>query len=863
MAMTPSTSRSRWLSALTVIATGACVGGWEYASLAHWPDNYFLPRHDGAEWILARRPATRFAHPRLPMTTIFRQRFTVEGEPGSVTLVLRAFREATVVFNGKEVVGAPFHASNWKDPIALDLTPLARRGVNTIAIAVTNHDAPPALWAEVKGARERTSSDETWSASLAGGAEQAAILASRDANDAVAATQPEDADWQNQPDYRLSQSIGPRRVARERGWLLVLFLALTVAVSLFLIKSPARTVSIWRLNLPFADAAVFLGLAFVWIGMFLNNLVCVSPALGYDATGHLEYIEAIQKTWRLPLAHEGWEMYQPPLYYLVSAILLSLTLLSPLHAAGVAALRFLGLALGLGTLAAVAASLSTVFPERRIARWMGLVFAGALPAWIYTCQYPTNEVMAAALSAVAMAWAIRLADDPAPLARSFACLGLILGLAMLSKATALLVAVAIIGSLAGQSLYRSPWDVKAWRDRIILPACVFLLTCGWHYARVYFTYGYTWAANIHVHLPSWQDPGLRMAEDFLRFGAILDRSFDVPFRSFWDSLHGSLWGDAGFGGSGSAYFRPPWNYDLMALGFWLALVPSIVLAVGLVVTLYRLVCEPTTVAFIVMGTITGFALLLFAAAHKAPYFSMLKGMYLTPALVPLAIVFGRGADSLARLGKAVAAPLTLAVGLWAFVALATFWIWPTRTQTQLMIAQSRLFAGDRQAARRTLDTLAKADPSSSGARFQQGALWELANLPDEAIAAQRAALAIDPTHAGAHAALARLLANRNPTEAIGHATIAMNLAPFDVEAIRALAGIRVKQGKKNEVVRVLREGILRDPYHAPLRRAFAQALREVGRPVDADEQDNIATRIEQFTPGKPEYREALRQWLSP
>jgi hypothetical protein len=45
---------------------------------------------------------------------------------------------------------------------------------------------------------------------------------------------------------------------------------------------------------------------------------------GYDSQGHLAYIRYLAEHWHLPPAHGGWEFYQPPLYYLLTAPLVRL-----------------------------------------------------------------------------------------------------------------------------------------------------------------------------------------------------------------------------------------------------------------------------------------------------------------------------------------------------------------------------------------------------------------------------------------------------------------------------------------------------------------------------------------------------------
>src|SRR3990170_4348676 len=53
----------------------------------------------------------------------------------------------------------------------------------------------------------------------------------------------------------------------------------------------------------------------------LHNLSLFPPTKGFDAGGHIEYINLLKSERRVPLANEGWELYQPPLYYFISTFL--------------------------------------------------------------------------------------------------------------------------------------------------------------------------------------------------------------------------------------------------------------------------------------------------------------------------------------------------------------------------------------------------------------------------------------------------------------------------------------------------------------------------------------------------------------
>src|SRR6185503_19323615 len=98
-----------------------------------------------------------------------------------------------------------------------------------------------------------------------------------------------------------------------------------------------------------------------------------------------------------------------------------------------------------------------------------------------------------------------------------------------------------------------------------------------------FGYGTAW----------WQQDGFRTTDFYARFGDAIETPFFSGTRSFAGGLHSTMWGDGLWSGAASAAFRAPWNYDLMAAGYALAIVPTVLLLIGLAATLRRFVREPT------------------------------------------------------------------------------------------------------------------------------------------------------------------------------------------------------------------------------------------------------------------------------
>src|SRR5207237_9110955 len=119
---------------------------------------------------------------------------------------------------------------------------------------------------------------------------------------------------------------------------------------------------------------------------------------GYAGVGHLDYMRYVQQRHAFPLVSDGWEMYQPPLYYLLCAGLLQMLSLTVDQSAGIAALRLLGLGIGVAHFTLVWASLRLLFPGEGARQRTGLLLAAFSPPLLYIFQYVTNDTLCAALS---------------------------------------------------------------------------------------------------------------------------------------------------------------------------------------------------------------------------------------------------------------------------------------------------------------------------------------------------------------------------------------------------------------------------------------------------------------------------------
>ena len=132
-----------------------------------------------------------------------------------------------------------------------------------------------------------------------------------------------------------------------------------------------------------------------------------------------------------------------------------------------------------------------------------------------------------------------------------------------------------MGALAVKLMLRRERALRVWLCAIVAPLLICLSMSGWHYLKLWRDYGnpLTGGWDPKVTAPWWQAKGFQTPGYYFSFGDSLTRPFFSGLHSFWDAFHTTLWGDGLLGGKIDVWGRPPWNYDLMAVGFVLALVP--------------------------------------------------------------------------------------------------------------------------------------------------------------------------------------------------------------------------------------------------------------------------------------------------
>jgi Tfp pilus assembly protein PilF len=816
-----------------------CLGWFGWRS----PHSRFLPPGAGAEWILYPVPPQVTIVPdRYPQRAEFRRSFELAGTPETARLRLRAFGEVRLQINGQQV-DLP-GAERWQEERAAEVAGQLRAGSNEIQVGVANAIGPPLLWLSLEGTGWKIPTDEQWTVSLDGATDSPAHRAGeplpiRSGNPAAGGTRTLDGLrncvpalvilglvttcvlWLGKKLFRYLSPPGPDQegVPEEKGpdtFLALLWLARKASGYFWPAgadqgktapgeKGPDTFLSVEPIHVELA--AVLL----LWIVLFVHNATCVPLfAEGFDATAHLDYIQYIQEHKALPLANEGWEMYQPPLFYLVGAALLGICGLGAGDPGALLVLRLLGLAIGLGQLVLVAACLRLLFPEQPRRQLIGLALAAFLPVHLYLCHYITNESLLMLLGTAAVFLCLRLLRRPLASWTPYAGLGLCLGAALLTKITAVVVVGVVLVVLAGKLIVAGERRPGVWLRTVVLTALVTVMVGGWHYARVWARFGTPLLANFDRSsgYQFWQDPGYGTFTYLGRFGRGLTDPFFSALDGLPDALYSTLWGDGLCAGRSTWAHRPPWNYEFMAAGYGLALIPSLAIALGLVLALLQLLRQPRAEWFLVLGLGGGLAVALLYLFLRLPYYGHAKAIYEIMGMITLCALGALGIDFLVRLNRFLGAAILTLFGVWAGSAYLSCWIRPDSAATQVWAGLQQLELKQRANAQTSFQNALRIDPHFVPACLDQAGMLLRAQQFGMARQLFEQTLHDDPDNADALFGLAfECQTEGRIKEALDLLQRTSELAPDNQTVYSILGSLLVRQNRLAESIAAFREAL--------------------------------------------------------
>jgi hypothetical protein len=370
------------------------------------------------------------------------------------------------------------------------------------------------------------------------------------------------------------------------------------------------------------------------------------------------------------------QMFQPPLYHLLSAILVWMPARAFLdEETTLRLLRIIPLACGAAQVELAYRAARLAFPARADLQRVGTLLGGLLPMNLYMSQYVGNEPLAGALTAAAVVMLLGWLDRPdaALASRSQWLLGGLLGLAVLTKPTAALVVgpALLVLAAAHARAGRPPLPFVGAGARVLAALGV---VAGWYYARNWIVLGTPFVGmwDRSQGLGWWQEPGYRTPAHLLSFGQSLWWPVFGGLAGLWDAEYSSFWLDGWLSAIVSFEQRPPWNYALMLPAPWLALVPTAALLVGAASTPWRPPAERQAL-MLAIGLVVVYLAATLSRYLQVPIFAAAKATQLLGLTPCFAIVGAAGYEVLAR-RRPVRAVLYGATACWALCAFFAYFV---------------------------------------------------------------------------------------------------------------------------------------------------------------------------------------------
>jgi len=614
--------------------------------------NLLPPRLDG-EWIRASDPVDLHPHNTPIDVTIFRNKFSVLHPQKDLDVAVTAFRHLKAIsLDGNQLSFSP--PSSWKDPMHIVLPGgLLTPGTHELRLTVVNRLAPSLI--HVSSSLQWLGNAKYWEESTHEGTDWRPALR---------------ADEQRAPAIRNSFPSVSEALKASLPFYLPVFLGVYILSAL-------KPEFCNRIITPESVRVLLIGFLLI---LGINNLLKLGTTItetGFDTREHLAYISYLLENHRIPLASEGWQMFQPPFYYALSVALL--LLFQPFVPAQYAhiILCIVPLCCLLLLVEISYRLLRELLPGKKNLQSVGLFVGGLLPMNLYMCQFAGNEPLTAVLTALLLFLTVKILKAEKNIhIVYFIFLGIVAGLAILSKVTPLIlipvICVFIVSVLPGGQ----PGTCSPVKAAGIFTFAAFIVS-GWFFIRNWITLGKPFYGGWDPSrkIVWWQEPGYRILKDYYSFGEALKQPVYATFHGFSDALYSTFWGD---GYNICEHFvtipeLPHWNYVPLAAGIAFSVVPAFAIAIGVALTLWRARDKERWPFTFLLASIGVYFAALVHLYTVIPIFSTVKASYtmgLTPCYAAMAAL---GSDIF--VGRKYIGPLFASVLIcWGIMTYTGFFI---------------------------------------------------------------------------------------------------------------------------------------------------------------------------------------------
>ena len=243
-----------------------------------------------AQWIRADEPFDVAAKRNTSTSTLFAIKLDIQKTQITHTLEVTALRRVVIRLDQTQVFDSGPDLSQWKTVHLVSIPRGVPAGPHVLQCAVSNQNGPALL--RLKCASLGLATDSTW-------------LVTTDQQQRNSAA-PADRIWEPV----VANAVDPqlREMLPLMPWVVGI-----IAIGIF------TSVRQYRSDNTLRASRVRWFLLGAWSLLALNNMFKIPLPCGYDADSHYKFIIYVADHLTLPRPDAGWQFFQSPLYYIISA----------------------------------------------------------------------------------------------------------------------------------------------------------------------------------------------------------------------------------------------------------------------------------------------------------------------------------------------------------------------------------------------------------------------------------------------------------------------------------------------------------------------------------------------------------------
>jgi tetratricopeptide (TPR) repeat protein len=263
-------------------------------------------------------------------------------------------------------------------------------------------------------------------------------------------------------------------------------------------------------------------------------------------------------------------------------------------------------------------------------------------------------------------------------------------------------------------------------------------------------------------------------------------------------------------------------------GYWLALLPTLLVILGAAITIFRFVRQTNAEWFLLLGLSAATVIALIFMTLKVASYAQVKAFYGLAALVPFcafAVVGWQMFSSRARILRSILTAFLIFIAINSF---ATVWIRPS---SELHIYNALRLIADSEPARAVSEATSavESSPSTALASYVLAAILDETSETNEAIGQSEHGLELDPANGYCHLQLALDLARQgNLTRAISEVRRALELLPEEARAHSLMLSLAAEERLGPEALAIGRDALVVSPFDSELHYRVGLAAGELG-----------------------------------